>query len=161
MRGYSKGLISTMPGTREPLFAIHLSLLFWPPVLGGIKDTQGRDLYPQKRWNPMSLFSQHCYGLWIPAKMPSSACLLSRVRTQGRDKRLVCHGFSCALHSACLGKSKDMLSIKVGLQHRLKEAKPLFRTPASNPQLHVVRANLHLSISESSAFSYSICFLVK
>ena len=92
---------------------------------------------------------------------PSLSVSLSRLQTtQRQDQCFVFHHLPSALHSACLGKSKGTLSTKVSLQSRPKEEKPLFCTSASNPQLPVVRANLHLSISESSAFSYSICFLV-
>lgn len=38
-------------------------------------------------------------------------------------------------------------------------AKPLFCTPPSSPQLYVVRAHLHLGISESCAFNNSLGFL--
>lgn len=66
----------------------------------------------------------------------------------------------CVLRSAGWGKSEAALPSKVSLQGSSTEAKPLRCTPPSHPPLYVVWANLHLSISESSAFSYSLCFPV-
>ena len=86
--------------------------------------------------------------------------LLSLPRPQGWDRCLVFHYLPCALHRACLGKSKGVLPTKVSFQCRLKGEQLLLCTLASNPHLHVVQANLHLGISEGSAFSYSVCFLV-
>lgn len=71
------------------------------------------------------------------------------------------HCIPCALPRAGLGKHRTAPSIKVSFQRSTTEAEPLLYTPASYPWLHVVQANLHLSISESSAFSYSFCFPVK
>ena len=86
--------------------------------------------------------------------------LLSPPSPQGWDRRFVFHHLPCALHSACLGKSKGVLSTKVSFQCWLKGEQLLLCTPASNPHLRAVQANLHLGISEGSAFSYSVCFLV-
>ena len=86
--------------------------------------------------------------------------LFSLPSLQGWDRSFVFHHLPCALHNACLGKSKCVLSTKVSFQCRLKGEQLLPCTPASNLHLHVVQANLHLGISEGSAFSHSVCSLV-
>lgn len=93
--------------------------------------------------------------------MPSSVCLPLQPAKSSRVGSMFCFSPSPLCLAQCLpGKEQGMLSTKVSFQCRLKGEQPLPCAPASNPHLHVVQANLHLSISEGSAFSYSVCFLV-